>query len=208
MLPTGTKPTREPDWDLDSDDAARDYVRRYAIGTKRYGETLDCADIGPSQPAGDKRRVEVKNAANCPEAGTTRDVFLVDVPGDRLTVDDKSKRKPLARWPDGSDPEGPPGSAREITSIRDWKSPLKDAVQGQLLVPIRMQTYGRGTYPVITIAGWHAAIVPGAGPDALQAFAGTMCRASGGAPLGVFAGVDRSLMLRVRCPQSARWDKL
>ncbi len=208
IAPPPSRANREPDWDLDSDDAARDYVRRYALGTRRYGDTLDCVDVAPSQPANDKRRVEVKTAASCPGAGTTRDIFIVDVAADRLTVDDKSKRDALARWPDGSDPEGPPGAVREVPSVRDWKSPLKSAIQGQLLVPIRVQTYGRGTYPVITLAGWHGAIVPGAGPDALRAFAETLCRASGGAPLGVFAGVDRSLMLRVRCPHSVRWDKL
>jgi hypothetical protein len=202
------KPQREPDWDLDSDDAARDYVRRYALGTKRYGDTLDCIDIGASKPAGDRRRVGVTTAAGCPGASTVRDVFLVDLAGDRLTVDDKSKRNALGRWPDGSDPEGPPGAVQEMVSMRDWKSPLKEAIQRQLLVPIRVQTYGRGTYPVVTIAGWHGAIVPAAGPDALRSFADALCKATGGAPMGLLAGVDRSLMLRIRCPAAFRWDKL
>jgi hypothetical protein len=200
--------TRDPDWDLDSDDNARDYVRRYALGTKRYGDNLDCVDVGASQPAGDRRRVQVTTAASCPGAGAERDVFLVDVAADRLTVDDKSKRTPLGRWPDGSDPEGPPGAVRETASMKDWNSPLKDTIQRQLLVPIRVQTYGRGTYPVVTLAGWHGAIVPGAGPDALKGFAEALCRASNGAPIGLFGGVDRSLMLRIRCPAAARWDRL
>jgi hypothetical protein len=202
------RPQRDPDWDLDSDDPARDYVRRYALGTKRYGDNLDCADIGPSQPAGDRRRVEVKTASSCPGAGAVRDVFLVDVAGDRLTVDDRSKRNPLAHWPDGSDPEGQPGATREMVSMRDWKDPLKEAIQRQLLVPIRVQTFGRGTYPVVTLAGWHGAIVPGAGPDALHSLAESLCRATNGAPMGLLAGVDRSLILRVRCPPAARWDRL
>jgi hypothetical protein len=202
------KTARDPDWDLDSDDNARDYVRRYTLGTKRYGDNLDCVDVGASQSAGDRRRVEVKTAANCPGAGTVRDVFLADVAADRLTVDDKSKRTPLGRWPDGSDPEGPPGAVRETASMKDWNSPLKDAIQRQLLVPIRVQTYGRGTYPVVTLAGWHGAIVPGAGPDALKAFAEALCRATNGAPMGLFGGVDRSLILRIRCPAAARWDRL
>jgi hypothetical protein len=202
------QPKRDPDWDLDSDDAARDYVRRYALGTKRYGESLDCADIGRSAPAGDRRRVEVKTAANCPGAGTVRDVFLVDTALDRLSVDDRSKRDPLAHWPDGSDPEGPAAIVREITGMRDWKVPLKDVLQRQQLVPVRVQGYGRGTYPVVTIAGWHAAVVPTASPEALRPFAEALCQASGGMPLGLFGGLDRTLMLRIRCPAATRWDRL
>jgi hypothetical protein len=202
------QPKREPDWDLDGDDAARDYVRRYALGTKRYGESLDCVDVGGSEPAGGRRRVEVKTAANCPGAGTVRDVFLVDVALDRLGVDDRSKRDPLAHWPDGSDPEGPAATVREITGMRDWKVPLKDVLQRQQLVPVRVQGYGRGTYPVVTIAGWHAAVLPTATPEALRPFAEALCQASGGMPLGLFAGLDRTLMLRVRCPAATRWDHL
>jgi hypothetical protein len=212
-MPTGSatpipQPKREPDWDLDSDDAARDYVRRYALGTKRYGESLDCVDVGRSEPAGDRRRVEVKTAASCPGAGTVRDVFLVDVALDRLSVDDRSKRDALARWPDGSDPEGPASAIRELSGTRDWKVPVKDVLQHTQLVPVRVQGYGRGTYPVVTLAGWHGDIVPTASPDVLRGFAEALCKASGGAPMGLFAGLDRTLMLRIRCPAAARWDQL
>jgi hypothetical protein len=202
------QPKREPDWDLDSDDPARDYVRRYAFGTKRYGESRDCVDVGRSQPAGDRRRVEAKTAATCPGAGTVRDVFLVDVAGDRLGVDDRTRRDALAHWPDGSDPEGPPGTVRELSATRDWKVPIKDVLQREQLVPIRVQGYGRGTYPVITIAGWHGAVVPTASPEALRPFAQALCEASGGMPLGLFGGLDRTLILRVRCPAATRWDRL
>jgi hypothetical protein len=202
------QPKREPDWDLDSDDPARDYVRRYALGTKRYGESLDCVDVGRSAPAGDRRRVEVKTAAKCPGAGTTRDVFLVDVALDRLGVDDKTRRDPLAHWPDGSDPEGPPGAVRELSGARDWKVPIKDVLQHAQLVPIRVQGYGRGTYPVITLAGWHAEVVPPASEEALRPFAKALCDASGGAPLALFGGLDRTLLLRIRCPAATRWDHL
>jgi hypothetical protein len=202
------QPKREPDWDLESDDPARDYVRRYALGTRRYGDTLDCIDVGPSQPAGDRRRVEVRTAAACPGAGAIRDVFLVDATLDRLTVDNKSTRDPLARWPDGSDPEGPAGPVREIGSLREWNGDMKNALQGQLLVPIRVQTYGRGTYPVVTLAGWHGAVVPGADPEALRSLSEALCRATHGAPMALFGGLDRSVILRVRCPGGTRWDKL
>jgi hypothetical protein len=212
-LPTASaapipQPKREPDWDLDTDDAARDYVRRYALGTKRYGESLDCVDVGRSEPAGDRRRVEVKTSANCPGAGTVRDGFLVDLAGDRLTVDERSKHDALARWPDGSDPEGPAGAVRELSGMRDWKVPVKDVLQQAQLVPVRVQGYGRGTYPVVTLAGWHGAIVPTATPEALRGFAEALCKASGGAPMGLFGGLDRSRMLRIRCPGEARWDQL
>jgi hypothetical protein len=200
------QPKRAPDWGLDSEDPARDYVRRYTLGTRRYGESLDCVDVGRSEPSGDRRRVEVKTAATCPGAGTVRDVFLVDVALDRLTVDDKTKRDPLAHWPDGSDPEGPAGAVRELSVGRDWKAPIKDVLQRQQLVPVRVQGYGRGTYPVITLAGWHGDIDRTASPDTLQPFAQALCQASGGMPLGLFAGLDRTLMLRIRCPAATRWD--
>jgi hypothetical protein len=203
------KPGREPDWDLDSSDAARDYVRRYVLGTKRYGGSLDCADIRPSALTGDKRTVEVKTAASCPGAGTVRDVFVVDVAGDRLTVDDKAKRNPLARWPDGSDPEGPPGAVLNTSDLRKWNGPLKDAVFGKLqLVVIRVQMYGRGSYPVITLAGWHGSITPTATADDLRPFDEDLCKANDGAPLGILAGLDRSRILRIRCPGPAHWDRL
>jgi hypothetical protein len=203
------KPSRDPDWDLDVDDPARDYVRRYAVGTHRYGDDLGCVDIGPSQPAGDKRSVEVKTAASCPGAGTQLDVFLVDVAGDRLTVDDKSRRNALTRWPDGSDPEGPPNPPQSMEDMRRWTGPLKQQFQQLLLVPIRVQTYGRGTYPVVTIAGWHASVTPSTPMDDLRAVAERLCKADGDMPLGIFAGINRSQLLRIRCrPPEARWDKL
>jgi hypothetical protein len=205
------QPGRDPDWDLDTADTARDYVRRYVLGTRRYGGSLDCVDIGPSTPSGDRRKVEVKTSASCPDAGPAgdvRDVFVVDVAGDRLTVDDKAKRNPLARWPDGSDPEGPPGSVQNTSDLRKWRGPLKDAVFGkQQLVVIRVQMYGRGTYPVITVAGWHGAVMPTATAEDLRSFADDMCHANEG-PLGIFAGLDRSRILLIRCPGGAHWDKL
>jgi hypothetical protein len=202
------KPTREPDWDLSADDPARDYARRYAYFTKRYTDGFACAEFGASQPAGNQKRVEVKTAANCPGAGATRDVFLVDVAGDHLSVDDKSKRDPLALWPDGSDPEGPPAlPIREIDRMQDWKSPLQDAVKKNLLVAVRVQSYGRGTYPLISLAGWHDAVQLDAPADALRPFTDALCSANGNMPLGVLSAMDRTRILRVRCP-SIRWDKL
>jgi hypothetical protein len=202
------KPGREPDWDLDTADAARDYVRRYALGTKRYGGALDCVEIRPSTRTGDKRTVEAVTAASCPGAGKVRDVFLVDVAGDRLTVDDKDKRDPLARWPDGSDPEGPPGPVQNTSDMRKWNGPLRDAVYKLQLVVIRVQLYGRGTYPVVTLAGWHGAVAPKATAEELAPLDEQLCRANDGAPLGILAGLDRTRILRVRCPGPVHWDTL
>jgi hypothetical protein len=202
---------RAPDWDLDGNDAARDYVWRYAFGTRRYGDTLDCFDVGTSQPAtGGRRRVEVRTAATCAQAGTLRDAFLVDLASDRLTAAEP-QHAALARWPDGSSPDGPPGAVREVDAMRKWKGPLKDALQGQRLAPIRVQTYGRGTYPVVTLAGWHGAVVPGAAADTLRGLVDAVCEATGGAAMGLFGGLDRTLILRIRCSagrRGARWEKL
>jgi hypothetical protein len=135
-------------------------------------------------------------------------VFLVDVAEDRLAVDDSGKRQPLARWPDGSDPQGPPNDVRQVDDVRGWKAPLGEAFRKRLLVPIRVQAYGRGTYPVVTIAGWHGDVTPEASMDALRSVAEGMCAASRGAPMGIFAGIDRSKILRIRCPAAVRWDRL
>jgi hypothetical protein len=212
------KPGRDPDMDLDPNDPASDYVRRYAAATKRYGDKLGCIDIEPSKPAGDKRSVEVRNAVTCPTpqpgqaAGAVRDVFMVDVASDHLSLDDPSKREPLERWPDGSDPEGPPApKVREINDTVHWKAPLNDAIRAQLLVPMRLQTYGRGSYPVVTLAGWYGVVQPGASTDTLRPMATALCAGNDGMPLGLVTAMDRSRILRIRCDKtgpSTRWQSL
>jgi len=213
------KAGRDPDMDLDANDPASDYVRRYVATTKRYGDRLDCIDIQPSKPSGDKRSVEVRSAATCPTplpAGQTpggvRDVFMVDVPGDRMSLADPSKGDPLQKWPDGSDPEGPAApKVRAIDDTTKWKSPLNDAIRSQLLVPLRVQAYGRGTYPAITLAGWYGVVRPGASPDTLRPLATALCAGNSGLPLGLFTALDRSTILRIRCSKdgpSSRWDTL
>ena len=202
------QPKREPDWDLDSDDAARDYVKRYVLGTRRYGDSLDCIDVGASQPFGDKWRVEVRVATSCPDPGSVRDVFVVDVAADRLTVDDKALRAPLALWPDGSNTEAPPGRVVEVGDLRNPKDNLLNELRRLQIVPIRLQFYGRGTYPVVTLAGWHGKIVPTTTEDDLRPIGEALCKVTHGLPLGFFGGLDRSHILRIRCPASARWDQL
>ncbi len=197
---------RQPDWDLSVDDPARDYARRYVFFTRRYPDP-ECADLGPSAAAGSQRQVTVTTSASCPGAGAVRDVFLVDTAGDHLTVDDKNKRNPLARWPDGSDPEGPPGpTVRETTDMQHWKGPLQAAFARLLLVPLRVQAYGRGTYPVVSLAGWHAPYLLNAPPEALQPLADALCAANDNMPMALVAGFDRAHVLRVRCPASTRWE--
>lgn len=217
--PNVFKTGRDPDMDLDTSDPAADYVRRYVATTKRYGDRLDCIDIQPSKPAGDKRSVEVRNAATCPTPlppgqapAAVRDVFLVDVAGDHLSLDDPSRRDPLQKWPDGSDPEGPPApKVRAIDDTAHWKSPLNDAIRAQLLVPMRVQAYGRGTYPVVSLAGWHGVVQPGASLDTLRPLATALCAANERLPLALFTVMDRTQVLRIRCGKegpSTRWDTL
>jgi hypothetical protein len=202
---------RQPDWDLSKDDPARDYARRYAFFTKRYPDGLDCVEFGASEAAKAVRRVTVTTAAACPTGGgpgNVRDVFLVDVAGDHLTVDDKTKRNPLAKWPDGSDPEGPASpTIREVGDMKNWKSPLQDALLKQQLAPLRMQSYGRGTYPVVSIAGWHGAVQLDAPPDALQPLADAVCASNDNMPMAIVAGFDRAHVLRITCPAATRWDQ-
>jgi hypothetical protein len=200
--------TRQPDWDLSPDDPARDYARRYAFFTKRYPD-FTCIEFGPGVKAQDVWQITVKTSAGCPGAGTVRDVFLVDVAGDHLTVDDKTRRDPLARWPDGSDPEGPASTTvRETTDMKGWKSPIRDALLKLSIAALRMQSYGRGTYPVISIAAWRPPFTLNAPADAMQPLADAMCGANDNMPMAIVAGFDRAHVLRIRCPSATKWDTL
>jgi hypothetical protein len=212
------KPQREPDWDLDPDDPWHDYVTRYVRATSRYGDAADCVVIGKGDGAGGKRNVTVRNdpKGSCgpltPKDDSVRDVFVVDVAADRLSVDDPDKRARLARWPDGSDPGGPAKKdIRGVDDLHQWKASMHDELRDMKLTAIRGQVYGRGTYLVLTLAGWRDPILPTMTPDQLRPTAERLCKSNGGSPLGVFAGLDRSNMLRVTCgPDGAktRWDKL
>jgi len=209
MLPP--KPQREPDFDLDPLDPARDYVTRYVRATKRYGDKTECVAYGASFDKGQWRAVEVKDDPKSSCGGSSdalRDTFLVDVGADKMTLDDP-KAKPLANWPDGSDPRGKPSP---IPSQEDWKkfaSPLVDELVKSKLTVVRVQLYGRGTYPVLTLAGWRDPMGANASPESLLPLTQKLCQASENKPFSVFAGINRSTILRVRCPSGqARWDKL
>ena len=202
-------PSRELDWDLAKDDAARDYVDRYIHATVRYGDKTACTKALPSTSSSGARVVEVKDAAGpgCPAPGdAVRDRFRVSVSEDRLHLEGKGE--PLKKWPDGSDPEGPPKTASDEADVNGLNGKVKAALQAMKLTPIRAQWYGRGSYLLITLAGWRAPVLRGAPSDALQPVAEKICAASGGQPMAIVAGIDRAMVLRLTCPAAARWDEL
>jgi hypothetical protein len=210
-------PLREPDWDLDEDDPWHDYAQRYVQATRRYGDATDCAVIGTGQGEGGKRNVEVRGnpggscGAATPKTDAVIDVLVVDVASDRLSVDDSNKRPSLRKWPDGSDPEGPPKPVRQVDDLHGWKSTVHDMLRELQLTAIRGQLYGRGTYPVLTLAGWHGPILRTMTPEQIKPAADKLCAANGGGRMGIVAGLDRSIILRIRCGSegaNTRWEKL
>ena len=204
---------RTPDWDLDSNDPARDYVDRYVRATNRYGDKTPCVRASASKVDGARTLVETHDVkdAPCNAGGALRDVFAVNTVDDRLTLADPGKGAALAKWPDGSAPDGPPteGAAAQEDSLTVWRFPLlRDAVKALSLAPIRVQYYGRGSYPVITLAGWHGDIAPGGSDALINDAAKKLCVASKGGPMAFFGGLDRKNILRIRCPESSHWEKL
>jgi hypothetical protein len=125
-----------------------------------------------------------------------------------MSLDESLHQPKLARWPDGSDPEGPAGKVMDVQDLHKWHAGLRDTFHKLELAPLRVQLYGRGTYPVVSVAGWHGAVQQTMSPAELEPAAKTLCQANEGQPLGILAGVDRSLLLRVMCPGSARFDTL
>jgi hypothetical protein len=80
-----------------------------------------------------------------------------------------------------------------------WKSKLRDAIVAAKLTPIRAQLYGRGTYAVITVAGWYAPIKDQGPTDPIAPVAESLCAANGNLPLGLFAAFNRRDILRIHC---------
>ena len=204
-----------PTWDLDPSDPAADYVDRYVRATKRYGAATACVAAKAAGGRDGKALVDVfyidKPTPTCPTppaGGGSRDTFLVDVDRDRLELaSGGAKSGALGKWPDGSDPAGPVGAPVEADAP---PAKLKDALFAAKLTPVRTQLYGRGSYVVITLAGWRAPVPPSAPPASLADLVQATCAANDGLPFGVFAGIDRATMLRVRCgaAPAARWDRL
>jgi hypothetical protein len=209
-------PTHDPDMDLDLDDPSRDYVTRYVQATKRYGDKTDCVAYGKSYDKSGRRAVEVRDDptpqgshASC--VGTSdalKDTFLVDVGADRLTLDSKQGHAPLAKWPDGSDPDAKAAPTASYDDFRVYKSPLVDELNKMKLTAIRVQMFGRGTYPLVSLAGWRDPLPANGKPDDVKPTTAKLCAANAGRPLSFVAGINRSTTLRVRCPSGeARWDK-
>jgi hypothetical protein len=207
---TGRSTSREPDWGLDPLDPARDYVGRYLRATKRYGDQTVCVVVGDSKFTSGRSIVESRNdpSGKCGAAGEVRDRFFVSVTTDHLSLDETLHQPKLQTWPDGSDPEGPPKGVVDIQDLRAWKTGLRDAFHRLQLAPLRVQLYGRGTYPVVSIAGWHAGVQQTMSPGQLEAPAKELCAANDGEPLAVFAALDRTTLLRITCPGSARFEAL
>ena len=205
-------PTHEPTWDLGTADPAREVVARYVRSTKRYGDTTECALVGPSVEATEgARRVTVKDDPKSRCGGAAeRDIFVVDVAGDRLRLDAAGGDggSALAKWPDGSDPGGPPSSVRSMEDTGDWPSALNDVMKGMKLTIVRVQLYGRGTYPVVTLAGWRDPLKLMAAPKELAAVIAKLCRATKGEGLAILGGLNRRDLLRIKCPADARWEQL
>jgi hypothetical protein len=87
-------------------------------------------------------------------------------------------------------------------------SPIPKALEDLSLVPLRVQWYGRGSYTLVSVAGWHGTVTPTSSPADLAAAAQKLCKASAGFPLGIIATMDRATVLRIRCPATTRWQHL
>jgi hypothetical protein len=207
MLPVAS---RDPDWGLDPNDPARDYVGRYLRATRRYGAQTPCVVVRPSTFADGKSTVETRNDASgtCGAPDELRDRFFVKVATDRMSLDASLHQPPLQKWPDGSDPEGPAAKVSDGQDLRAWKASLGTTIRALQLVPLRIQLYGRGTFPVVSLAGWHGPVMRDMTPAQLATPAKALCLANDGEPMGFFAGLDRSTLLRITCPGSATFEKL
>ncbi len=202
------QPKRDPDMDLDADDPASDYVKRYVVGSQRYGDKTACTIYGKSSTKGAQRAVDVSDDPACSGGSTAvRDTFLVDVGGDRLALDGAANHPPLQLWPDGSDPGAPPKPIREVANMKEWATALRTTIDDLKLLAVRVQLYGRGTYPVITLAGWRPQFGQSTSTATMDETAKKFCTATADGPLTFIAGIDRSTALRIRCPGGKwRWD--
>ncbi len=204
------KAMRDPDWGLDPADPATDYVTRYLRATKRYGDKTACVAVKPSSFSDGRSVVETRNDASgsCGKPDDLRDRFFVKVATDRMSIDESLRQPALQKWPDGSDPDGPPGKVSDGQDLRAWKASLGTTIRALKLVPLRVQLYGRGTYPIVTLAGWHGVVMQGMTPAQLEAPAKELCQANDGEPLAFFAGLERSTLLRITCPGTAKFETL
>jgi hypothetical protein len=205
---------RDPDWDLETQDPARDYVRRYVWGVSRYGDLSTCVDAQASIPESGKATVRVVDAypQRCASPTGIDEIFGVDVGADHLElVHQQSDRPKLGKWADGSDPLGPAKTpVPEFANSAKWTTPTGDVFKDARLAVVRIQLYGRGTYPFVMLAGWPDWFPRSSDQAMRDAFAVKVCTASKGLPLAVAAGLNRSDVLRIRCGASPTgvWETL
>src|SRR5438093_761061 len=83
----------------------------------------------------------------------------------------------------GGDPGGPVAAPVEADAP---PAKLKDALFAAKLTPVRTQLYGRGSYVVITLAGWRPPLTPSAAPASMSELVRATCAASDGLPFGLF----------------------
>jgi hypothetical protein len=208
----GGEAHRRVDWTFDAEDPARDYVGRYLRASLRYGRDTACVLLGKSTFRNGEAVVEVRNPADntCGAPGALRDTFVADVATDRIKLDDRSHQAPLRPWPDGSAPDGPANEVADVQNLVKWRSPLHDAIKKQQLWPLRIQLFGRGTYPVVSIAGWHGTFDPKGDVEALKSAAHDLCAANDQSPLGFVSGQGGTVeqMLRIDCPANPHWERL
>ena len=192
---------REPDVDLDTVDPAADYLGRYVRATRRFGERNgdSCAKVGAWSARGEARVVEAHGDARCGTGGL-RDAFVIDLPHDRLALLDGKSGGSLGPWPDGSHPGEGPRPVASIDRIKDWDSKVASLMATMNLSPYRVELLGRGTYRVITLAGWREPIARHAPAEELRPTMKKICAANEGESFGIFAGTERHEILRVRCP--------
>jgi hypothetical protein len=135
-------------------------------------------------------------------------VFYVDVAGDRLTLDDPTKRPPLAKWPDGSLPMERAAEVGVINSLREWRTPMSETFRRLELSPFRVQAFGRGTYLVISLTGLRPPVAKEASDPAMREALRKLCAANEARNFAVTTALDNATWLRVRCPDgSYTWDK-
>jgi hypothetical protein len=205
--PRGSADLRTPDVDLDLKDPAQDYVGRYVRATKRYGDDAACARFEKSEAHGSERSVVVRGRASC-GSGNTRDVFLVDVASDRLSLAPESNGKPLAAWPDGSATNEVARDVQSFEGVKSWSSPIVERMTELGLSPYRMDVYGRGTYRVFALAGWTEPVSKDAPREQQRAIAKQLCAANGES-FGLVGGGERHEIARVRCPEgTTEWESL
>jgi len=206
--------SHDPGWDLDPADPARDYVERYILSTQRYGKDTRCILAQASRVEGERSLVETRDVTGdevhgCTGSHAVRDTFAVDVAHNRMALADPAVGQPLGDWPDGSGTEALPGAEpKEGPPMEEWNTGVRQAMKSLTLVPVRVQFYGRGSYPVVSVAGWHGTVTPASTPAQLDQAAKTVCAGSQNFPVGVMTAMDRTRILRIRCPGGARWETL